>query len=175
MAASQTTSGRTPHSAHVYYLRAGDARLPVDFHVERARDGGTLSTRQVTARQRLLLKTFQAEIVGAPLQQGQTPLVFQRFRHRGQIAAVELILQRLRTGGNNHLLLRAQRRSKVSIRFTRAGSGFDHQRLSLIDGACNGVRHLALRFTRFKAGYRLRKLAVCCKIVRHVTPWKNSQ
>jgi acyl-CoA thioesterase II len=52
MAASGTAPGRTPHSAHVYYLRAGDARLPVDFHVERARDGGTLSTRKVTARQR---------------------------------------------------------------------------------------------------------------------------
>jgi acyl-CoA thioesterase-2 len=52
MAASMTAPGRMPHSAHVYYLRAGDARLPVDFHVERARDGGTLSTRKVTARQR---------------------------------------------------------------------------------------------------------------------------
>jgi acyl-CoA thioesterase II len=35
----------------VYYLRAGDARRPVDFQVVRSRDGGTLSTRQVTARQ----------------------------------------------------------------------------------------------------------------------------
>ena len=52
MAASMTAPGRTPHSAHVYYLRAGDARRPVHFHVERARDGGTLSTRKVTARQR---------------------------------------------------------------------------------------------------------------------------
>jgi acyl-CoA thioesterase len=51
MAASRTAPGRTPHSVHVYYLRAGDARRPVDFHVARSRDGGTLSTRQVTARQ----------------------------------------------------------------------------------------------------------------------------
>ena len=51
MAASRTAPGRIPHSAHVYYLRAGDARHPVDFHVERARDGGTLATRRVTARQ----------------------------------------------------------------------------------------------------------------------------
>ena len=51
MAASRTAPGRTPHSVHVYYLRAGDARRPVDFHVVRSRDGGTLSTRQVTARQ----------------------------------------------------------------------------------------------------------------------------
>jgi acyl-CoA thioesterase II len=51
MAASRTAPGRTPHSVHVYYLRAGDARRPVDFHVVRSRDGGTLSTRQITARQ----------------------------------------------------------------------------------------------------------------------------
>lgn len=51
MAASRTAPGRIPHSVHVYYLRAGDARRPVDFHVDRSRDGGTLSTRQVTARQ----------------------------------------------------------------------------------------------------------------------------
>ncbi|OBG23870.1 acyl-CoA thioesterase II [Mycolicibacterium celeriflavum] len=51
MAASRTAPGRMPHSAHVYYVRAGDARYPVDLYVDVARDGGTLSTRQVTARQ----------------------------------------------------------------------------------------------------------------------------
>jgi len=51
MAASRTTPGRTPHSVHVYYLRAGDASRPVDFEVEQSRDGGTLSTRHITARQ----------------------------------------------------------------------------------------------------------------------------
>lgn len=51
MAASRTAPGRAPHSVHVYYLRAGDARHPVDLHVSRSRDGGTLSTRKVTAIQ----------------------------------------------------------------------------------------------------------------------------
>jgi acyl-CoA thioesterase II len=51
MAASRTAPGRTPHSVHVYYLRAGDASRPVDVRVEKARDGGTLSTRLITARQ----------------------------------------------------------------------------------------------------------------------------
>ena len=51
MAAGATVPGRAPHSIHVYYLRAGDARRPVEFEVVRSRDGGTLSTRQVTARQ----------------------------------------------------------------------------------------------------------------------------
>jgi acyl-CoA thioesterase II len=51
MAAGRTADGRTPHSVHVYFLRAGDAQLPVEFEVVRRRDGGALSTRQVTARQ----------------------------------------------------------------------------------------------------------------------------
>ncbi|MBJ7339015.1 acyl-CoA thioesterase domain-containing protein [Mycolicibacterium sp.] len=51
MAAGRTAPGRTPHSVHVYYLRAGDAARPVDFQVVRSRDGGTLSTRQITASQ----------------------------------------------------------------------------------------------------------------------------
>ncbi|PRI14540.1 acyl-CoA thioesterase II [Mycobacterium shigaense] len=51
MAASRTVPGRRPHSVHVYYLRAGDARKPVDLHVDGARDGGALSTRKITARQ----------------------------------------------------------------------------------------------------------------------------
>ncbi len=108
--------------------------------------------RQVAARQRLLFKTLQAEIVGAPFQQRQPPFVFQRFCHRRQITAVELILQRLRAGRDDHLLFRAQRRCKVSVGFSRAGSGLDHQRLCLIDGASDGMRHLTLRFTRFKTG-----------------------
>lgn len=51
MAASRTTTGRLPHSVHAYLLRAGDARYPVQMRVSRLRDGGTLSTRQVTAHQ----------------------------------------------------------------------------------------------------------------------------
>lgn len=60
MAASLTAPGRTPHSVHTYYVRPGDARRPVDLHVEVVRDGGTLATRQVTARQddQILLETL---------------------------------------------------------------------------------------------------------------------
>ncbi|MCV7289642.1 thioesterase family protein [Mycolicibacterium wolinskyi] len=51
MAASRTAPGRLPHSVHVYLLRAGDARYPVDMEVVNLRDGGALSTRQVRAQQ----------------------------------------------------------------------------------------------------------------------------
>ncbi len=74
MAAGLTAPGRTPHSVHVYYVRAGDARLPVDLHVDVARDGGTLSTRQVTARQdgQILLEalaSFSAPVEAPDYQQ----------------------------------------------------------------------------------------------------------
>jgi acyl-CoA thioesterase II len=51
MAASRTASERSPHSMHVYFLRRGDARHPVDFEVTSLNDGGTFSARRVTARQ----------------------------------------------------------------------------------------------------------------------------
>ncbi|MEO3759656.1 acyl-CoA thioesterase domain-containing protein [Mycobacterium sp. B14F4] len=74
MAASLTAPGRSPHSVHVYYVRAGDARRPVDLHVDVARDGGTLSTRQITARQddQILLEalaSFSAPVESLDYQQ----------------------------------------------------------------------------------------------------------
>ena len=51
MAASRTVVDRLPHSMHMYFLRAGDARQPVDFEVTALHDGGTFSARRVTARQ----------------------------------------------------------------------------------------------------------------------------
>ncbi|MCH8506828.1 MAG: acyl-CoA thioesterase II [Ectothiorhodospiraceae bacterium] len=42
---------RTAHSLHAYFLRAGDAEAPIIYEVERARDGGSFSTRRVVAIQ----------------------------------------------------------------------------------------------------------------------------
>lgn len=50
-AADRTTPGRTVHSLHCYFLRAGSAASPIDYAVERTRDGGRFSTRRVVARQ----------------------------------------------------------------------------------------------------------------------------
>lgn len=51
MAAGKTVTNRAPHSMHVYLLRAGDARYPVQMEVSSLRDGGSLSTRRVIGRQ----------------------------------------------------------------------------------------------------------------------------
>ena len=42
---------RAAHSLHAYFLRAGEASSPIGFRVERVRDGGSYSTRRVTAEQ----------------------------------------------------------------------------------------------------------------------------
>jgi acyl-CoA thioesterase-2 len=52
-AASQTVEQeRHVHSMHGYFLRPGDAGLPVVYLVDRVRDGGSFSTRRVTAVQK---------------------------------------------------------------------------------------------------------------------------
>src|SRR5579863_5557859 len=51
MAAGATVEGRRLHSLHSYFVRPGDTTLPIDYQVERVRDGGSFSVRRVVARQ----------------------------------------------------------------------------------------------------------------------------
>ena len=50
-AGTTVPEGRAPHSFHCYFLRAGDPTLPVDFFVNRDRDGRAYSARTVSAMQ----------------------------------------------------------------------------------------------------------------------------
>ena len=52
MAASRTVEHRLAHSLHAYFLRPGNPREPIDYEVQRVRDGGSFSTRRVMAKQR---------------------------------------------------------------------------------------------------------------------------
>jgi len=51
MAAYETVPDRVCHSLHAYFIRPGDVKAPVLYQVERARDGGTFTTRRVAAIQ----------------------------------------------------------------------------------------------------------------------------
>ncbi|MHB8838856.1 MAG: acyl-CoA thioesterase, partial [Gemmatimonadaceae bacterium] len=52
VAAQRTvTAGRDAHSVHGYFLRAGDLKVPIIFFVDRPRDGGSFTSRRVTAIQ----------------------------------------------------------------------------------------------------------------------------
>jgi acyl-CoA thioesterase-2 len=50
-AAHHTVEGRIAHSLHAYFLRRGDMNAPIIYEVDRARDGGSFSTRRVVAIQ----------------------------------------------------------------------------------------------------------------------------
>ena len=65
MAAYGTIEGKVCHSAHGYFLRAGIPSLPVDYAVDRVRDGAGFSARRVEASQGgkpifMLMASFQA-------------------------------------------------------------------------------------------------------------------
>jgi len=65
LAASRTVQGRTAHSLHAYFLRAGDPAAPVVYDVDHSRDGGSFSARRVIAIQHgrpifTLAASFQA-------------------------------------------------------------------------------------------------------------------
>ncbi|UZN04718.1 acyl-CoA thioesterase [Cellulomonas sp. S1-8] len=52
LATGRTVDGaRLPHSMHGYFLRPGDASAPIDFAVERLRDGRSFSARRAHALQ----------------------------------------------------------------------------------------------------------------------------
>ncbi len=50
-AALASIEKRAPHSAHAYFLRPGDPTRPIDYEVDRIRDGRSFTTRRVVARQ----------------------------------------------------------------------------------------------------------------------------
>jgi acyl-CoA thioesterase-2 len=51
LAAYETVDSRVCHSLHCYFIRPGDPRVPIIFEVDRARDGGSFTTRRVVAVQ----------------------------------------------------------------------------------------------------------------------------
>jgi acyl-CoA thioesterase II len=76
VAAGRTAPDRLPHSFHVFLLRAGDARYPVEFEVSRLRDGGTLATRRLTGRQdgQVLLEALASFTTPVPSLEYHQPL-----------------------------------------------------------------------------------------------------
>ncbi|WP_029135739.1 acyl-CoA thioesterase [Nakamurella lactea] len=52
VAAGRTVGAdRTVHSLHSYFVRPGDPREPIDYYVDRTRDGRSFTTRRVVAQQ----------------------------------------------------------------------------------------------------------------------------
>ena len=51
VAATNTCEGVDVHSLHAYFIRAGSTQLPIEYQVDRIRDGKSFSVRRVTAIQ----------------------------------------------------------------------------------------------------------------------------
>ena len=59
-------SAPAPHSVHAYFILAGDTSVPIEFEVERIRDGKSFATRRCVAKQKgraifALSASFQVE------------------------------------------------------------------------------------------------------------------
>ncbi|PJI94499.1 acyl-CoA thioesterase [Luteimicrobium subarcticum] len=70
-------ASRAPHSLHGYFLRPGDLSVPIDFTVERLRDGGSFSARRTHAVQHgrpilSMITSFQ-ELQGGAELAGEAP------------------------------------------------------------------------------------------------------
>lgn len=82
-AASRTVPPQTPprrvHSLHALFILPGNHRLPIDYEIERVRDGGSFSTRRVVASQEgrrifVMSASFQQEEEGLSHQKEAPPL-----------------------------------------------------------------------------------------------------
>ena len=73
LAAARTVEGKPANSLHAYFMRAGDAELPIEYQVTKARDSRSFATRSVRAMQEgreifTLMASFQAEDSGLEFQ-----------------------------------------------------------------------------------------------------------
>jgi acyl-CoA thioesterase-2 len=69
VAAGNTCDVRKAHSLHAYFIRGGDPHAPIEYTVDRIRDGNSFSVRRVTASQGgkailILSSSFQVDEVG---------------------------------------------------------------------------------------------------------------
>lgn len=51
VAATNTCDARSAHSLHAYFIRGGNPHAPIDYAVDRVRDGNSFSVRRVVASQ----------------------------------------------------------------------------------------------------------------------------
>ncbi len=71
-------ASRPPHSMHAYFLLPGDPKVPIIYDVDRMRDGGSFTTRRVTARQHghpifSMLVSFHVDETGGLDHQAKMP------------------------------------------------------------------------------------------------------
>lgn len=100
LAAYATVEERACHSLHAYFIHPGDTRLPITFEVDRDRDGGSFTTRRVTALQNerpilIFMSSFQTTAEGLAHQHpmpefARSPDELSNDDPRGQSMGIEI-------------------------------------------------------------------------------------
>ena len=126
--------------------------------------------RRALARPELVAGAFQpvqAQVAAAALEQRGAQRQAQRVAQVRQVAAKQLVLQRLGGGGDQHPLARQQRRHQVGEGLAHAGGSFHHQRAADLDAAGHGEGHGQLALPGAPAGVAARQRAVRRQRARH--------
>ena len=84
-----------------------------------------------------------AEIVGAALHVADAQVAEKRFE-KGNVAEVELVLERLGAGGDDDALAGAQGGQQIGEGFAGAGAGFDDEVAAFGERAFDGLGHFQL-------------------------------
>ena len=119
-----------------------------------------LGARVELAAGQRAVEMMRADVVGAPLQQGDGRRHAECVAHRRQVAVEQLVLQGLGAGGDDHLAAGQQRGREVGEGLAGAGAGFGDQQAVGCDGRLHFARHGDLLFAQAVAGNGLRERAV---------------
>ena len=120
-------------------------------------DVGARRERRLRRRPRQMMV---ADIVAAALEQGNGDRDAQRIAHQRQVALIELVLQRLGPGGNDHLAAGKQGGNQIGEGLAGAGPGFGEQLAARLDGERDRLGHRDLLRPRPVAGNIARKRSV---------------
>ena len=101
-----------------------------------------------------LIEAMQAEIVRAPLHVGGGERHVERFAQRRDVLEVDLLLQVLGAGGDEHALPAQDGRDEIRQRLPGAGAGFRQEDAALFEHARHAVGHGRLTVARFVRRHR---------------------
>jgi hypothetical protein len=134
--------------------------LPAITGGGRAREGNDLrQVPRIVAREEPPVgfrprEMVMAHVVRPALEQRERDRCLQRVAHQRQVALEELVLQRLRAGGDDDLAAVQESGHEIRERLAGSRAGLGDQRGTTLDRVGDGVRHRQLLRTEAKAGKR---------------------
>ena len=116
---------------------------------------------------RQLIELVDAQIVRAPFHVGRGERDPERLAQRGNVLEVDLFLEVLRAGGDEHALAAENRGHEIRERLAGAGAGFGEQDAAVLEDARDGRGHLDLAGARLEIGHGEGKRAAGAKAGLH--------